>query len=288
MRKSIQEVRKSMQNPSQKPYTFVTLDDNQASEAITFSMHTLPKGRIVPAHWHNYIELEIVANGTAEHIISNKSYTLSKGSAYLMTSCDFHMIIPTSDITVYNISIMRGIIDDGLEKCLTMGLNRFHCTFDSEKLLSVIELFERAQSESGMGPFSTLMRKNIAEELIVSLIRASEFDEIVSTSNLIQKAIIIINDRFMHPLTLKKVAEELYLSPNYLGLMFKNEVGCSFNTCLTMTRIGYACGLLNSTNKTVKEVAFESGFSSNEYFLSQFKKIVKCTPSEYRKQHSSL
>lgn len=277
-----------MQNPLQKPYTFVTLDDKQASEAVTFSTHKLPKGRIVPTHWHNYIELEIVADGTAEHIISNKSYTLSKGSAYLMTSCDFHMIIPTSDITVYNISIMRGIIDEELEKCLANGGDKFHCTFDSEKLLSVAELFKKAQSESGNKRFSALMRKNIAEELIVSLIRASEFDDIVLATNLIQKAIIIINDRFMHPLTLKKVAEELYLSPNYLGLMFKNKVGCSFNTCLTMTRIGYACGLLSSTNKTVKEVALESGFSSNEYFLSQFKKIVKCTPSEYRKHQGSF
>ena len=144
-------------------------------------------------------------------------------------------------------------------------------------------LFELAQNETGTEPFSKLIKKNIAEELFVLLIRASGIDEVVSNPPLIQKAIIIVNDRFSNQLTLKDVADELYVSPNYLGLLFKNKVGVSFNTYLTMIKLKYACVLLNSTSKTVKEVAAESGFSSTEYFLSRFRKFMKCTPSEYRK-----
>lgn len=271
-----------MKNSFKKPYVFVTLDDKNDSEAIAFSTRKLPKGRIVPMHWHNYIELEVITEGTAEHIVSNKSYTLSKGSVYLMTSCDFHMIIPSSDMTMYNLSIKRGTIDAELDKHIINGTGKFHYTFNDEQLSYVNGLFERALRETKTDKFSALLKKNIAEELIVSLVRASDSDDIVSDTNLIQKAIIIVNDRFMQPLTLQRVADELYLSPNYLGLVFKNNMGITFNNYLTMTRLGYACGLLTSTNKTVKEVASESGFSSTEYFLSRFRKFIKCTPSEYR------
>ena len=271
-----------MQDRIEKPYMLATLDLYKGSDAVLFSTRKLSKNRNVPVHWHNYLELEIIKEGTVKHIVSNNSYTLTKGSAYIMSDCDFHTLIPKSDFTVLNLSIMRGAIDDKLEKYIMSGVGKFRCTFDSEQIEYITTLFERGENETGTEPFSALIKKNIAEELLVLLIRASGFDDVASNPPLIQKAIIIVNDRFLNQLTLKNVADELYVSPNYLGLLFKNKVGVSFNTYLTMIRLKYACVLLNSTNKTVKEIAAESGFSSSEYFLSRFKKIMKCTPTEYR------
>ena len=267
---------------SEKPFTFVSLNRYSETDTIMFSTRHLHKDRIVPAHWHNYIELEIVKEGTAKHFISNRSYDISEGSAYIITSSDNHMIIPTSNITLFNLSVMRGIIDPELEKYIISRPGKFHCKLETAQLSYVTELIERAENESTNAPFSALMTKNIAEELFVALIRTSDVDEVVSDPPLIQKAIITVNDRFLNQLTLREVAEELYVSPNYLGSLFKSKVGVSFNTYLTMTRLRFACGLLNSTSKSIKEIAMESGFGSTEYFLSRFKKFMKCTPTEYR------
>lgn len=272
-----------MQSSIERPYILATLDRYKESGSVMFSTRKFSKDRVVPVHWHNYLELEIIKEGSARHIVSNNSYNLKKGSAYIMTDCDFHSLIYESDSTVLNLSIMRGVIDDKLEKYILSGVGKFHCNFDSEQLDYATALFELAQNETGTRQFSELMKKNIAEELLILLVRASGLDEVASHPPLIQKAIIIVNDRFSNQLTLKDVADELYVSPNYFGLLFKDKVGVSFNTYLTMVRLKYACVLLNSTSKTVKEIAAESGFSSTEYFLSRFRKFMKCTPSEYRK-----
>ena len=271
-----------MENISKKPYILATLNDCHTNEPIVFSTRNYSKGKITPIHWHNFLELEIIKEGSVRHIVSDNSYNLKKGSAYIMNDCDFHSLVFESDSTILNLSIMRGIIDDKLEKFILSGGGKLNCNFDSEQLDYVTALFKLAQKETETEPFSKLIKKNIAEELLILLIRASGIDEVVPNPPLIQKAIAIVNNRFLNHLTLKKVAEELYVSPNYLGLLFKNNVGISFNTYLTMTRLKYACILLNSTNKTVKEIASDSGFDSTEYFLSRFKKFMKCTPSEYR------
>ena len=272
-----------MRSYLEKPYLLTTLDSYKESDSVLFSTRKFSKGKVVPVHWHNFLELEIIKEGSAKHIFSNNSYNLKKGSAYIITDCNFHSLIYESDSTVLNLSIMRGTIDDKLEKYISSVGSKFHCNFDSGQLDYATALFELAQNETETEPFSKLIKKNIAEELLVLLIRASGIDEVVPNPPLIQKAILIVNDRFSNQLTLKDVADELYVSPNYLGLLFKNKIGVSFNTYLTMIKLKYACMLLDSTSKTVKEVAAESGFSSTEYFLSRFRKFMKCTPSEYRK-----
>ena len=272
-----------MQTSSKKPYILATLNDYHTDEPIIFSTRHYQKGRVTPIHWHNYLELEIIKNGTARHIVSDKDYEISQGSAYIMTGKDFHSIISTADFTILNLAITRGSIDEKLEKYITNSVGKFYCHLDNEQFSYFITLFEKAEKETGNEPFSAIIKKNIAEELIITVIRASGNDVEISNPPLIQKAVNLINERFLEHLTIKLVAEELFVSPNYLGLLFKNNVGVSFNSYLTMTRLKYACILLNSTNKTVKEIAADSGFGSTEYFLSRFKKTMNCTPSEYRK-----
>lgn len=263
-------------------YNLVTLDRYSKAETVMFEKREFPAGRIIPIHWHNYIELEILIEGEAEHIVNNKTMVMTKGSAYIMTSCDFHKIAVKKNMKILNLAIARGKIDPKLENYLESGGGKFHCIFDEEQLSYVTGLFERAQKESGEKHFSALLKKNIAEELIITVIRASAPNEATTILPLVQKVINLINDRFTNQLTLRNVADELFVSPNYLGVTFKNKVGVSFNCYVMMIRLRYACGLLDSTDKTVKDIAFESGFASNEYFFSVFKKFMKCTPSEYR------
>ena len=104
-----------MHSVFEKNYSLATLDCFNKTEPIMFSKRNLSKDRTVPVHWHNYLELEIIATGTAKHIVTGSNYTLSKGSAYMMTGCDFHTIIPKSDITLLNLSVTSGVIEENLE-----------------------------------------------------------------------------------------------------------------------------------------------------------------------------
>ena len=47
-------------------------------------------------------------------------------------------------------------------------------------------------------------------------------------------------------------------------------------------RIGIATKLLTETNKTVTQIAYESGYNNLSNFNTYFKQIMLKTPTEYR------
>ena len=49
-------------------------------------------------------------------------------------------------------------------------------------------------------------------------------------------------------------------------------------------RISKSREFLADPSLTIAEIAQNTGFSSQSYFTSCFKKIVGCTPNKYRKQ----
>jgi AraC-like DNA-binding protein len=66
--------------------------------------------------------------------------------------------------------------------------------------------------------------------------------------------------------------------------LFKSTYRMTFKDYLLKIRIGYACRQLMENNKSISEIAFNSGFENLSNFNRQFKKIKKLTPKEYHLQ----
>ncbi|WP_058301285.1 response regulator transcription factor [Gorillibacterium timonense] len=94
--------------------------------------------------------------------------------------------------------------------------------------------------------------------------------------------------RLEEDLTLKTIAEELYMNPTYLGRIFKEDIGESFSSFLTGLRIAKAKALLDDITVKVYEVSERVGFKDPAYFSYIFKKHVGITPQDYQKQHRPL
>lgn len=73
---------------------------------------------------------------------------------------------------------------------------------------------------------------------------------------------------------------------NYLGKMFRKEMGDSFNNILDTIRITNAKRLLEETNFKVYEISERVGYSNIDYFYLKFKKYVGISPTEYKKGFS--
>ena len=62
----------------------------------------------------------------------------------------------------------------------------------------------------------------------------------------------------------------------------KNKiVGISFNTYITHYRLSYACYLMENTEQTILQCAYNSGFTSLRNFNRCFKDHLKITPTQY-------
>jgi two-component system response regulator YesN len=103
-----------------------------------------------------------------------------------------------------------------------------------------------------------------------------------TTDDIIGKAEEYIAKHYTKPIKLEDVAQAVNLSQYYFSRVFKQEKGLSFTEYLTQKRIDCAKTLLNSSQLSVKEIAYESGFQDPNYFSKIFKRITGMTPSEFK------
>ncbi len=91
-----------------------------------------------------------------------------------------------------------------------------------------------------------------------------------------------VHRNFERDLSLNQAAEVASLSPKYLSRKFKKETKQSFTEYRVGIKMGRAKQLLTSTTMNVGEIADEIGYESPESFMKMFKRLLGCTPSEYR------
>ncbi|MBA4058329.1 MAG: AraC family transcriptional regulator, partial [Marivirga sp.] len=82
--------------------------------------------------------------------------------------------------------------------------------------------------------------------------------------------------------TVKFLADQIHLSPNYLSDLLKRETGMNAQDRIHYYLIEESKNLLLSSNKTVGELAFALGFEYPQYFSRLFKSKTGMTPLEYR------
>lgn len=82
--------------------------------------------------------------------------------------------------------------------------------------------------------------------------------------------------------TVKYCAEQLCISPNYFGDMFKKETGKTPQEYIQDKVIEFAKERMADTDNTVSSVAYSLGFQYPQHFCRLFKKRVGCTPNKYR------
>jgi two-component system response regulator YesN len=116
--------------------------------------------------------------------------------------------------------------------------------------------------------------------------RTSLYKE-VHLSPFVRLAKDFIAQRYSDPeITLEMIANEMKVSPVYLGRIFKQELGIPFVNMLTHTRIKHAIHYLSTTDMTIIEISEKVGYDSQHYFSTAFKKVVGIAPNQYRKEGS--
>lgn len=113
--------------------------------------------------------------------------------------------------------------------------------------------------------------------------KSSIFKE-AQISPLVRKAKDYIRESYMEAdMSLEAFAQLMQVSPVYLSRIIKQELGSSFVSLVTQTRITKAIQLLNATDMPINEIAEKVGYDTQHYFSTAFKKAVGVSPNQYRK-----
>lgn len=91
-----------------------------------------------------------------------------------------------------------------------------------------------------------------------------------------------VNSNFQYPISRKSVAEELRINQSHISRLFQNFGEYNFNNLLKRLRMNYAAELLKNSNRSIDEIAMQSGFSSANYFSKVFKCYFGVNPVKYK------
>ena len=81
---------------------------------------------------------------------------------------------------------------------------------------------------------------------------------------------------------LSAVSKHCDVSPNTMGRRFKADLGISPRVYLEWQRLSRARELLDKPTLSIAEIAKVSGYGSASYFAACFRRMVGCSPRDYR------
>jgi signal transduction histidine kinase/CheY-like chemotaxis protein/ligand-binding sensor domain-containing protein len=93
----------------------------------------------------------------------------------------------------------------------------------------------------------------------------------------------LIKENYSNPdFDISIIMAHLAMSRASLYSKMKNITGLGINDYINKYRITAACSLLKGTDKSISDIAFETGFTSQRYFSTAFKQAMQKTPRDYR------
>ncbi len=98
----------------------------------------------------------------------------------------------------------------------------------------------------------------------------------------VRTILALIEREYPTNLNLEYISGKVYMSPNYVSALFKQEMGVGLVKYLTNFRLSKACELLLTSNLKVNEIAQAIGYPNVSYFCMLFSNEYGISPAKYR------
>ncbi|MBO4687250.1 MAG: AraC family transcriptional regulator [Clostridiales bacterium] len=247
-------------------------------------------------HKHEALEICIPIENEYKYIINGKSVNLNPGDILFIPPHMMHEIECENDgcrfIYLFVIDFLMGLFDFsflseffkepriinestyptiyGKVYETFMGINDQYFLY--ENMVLELPIYSRL-----MNIFSLLVTTN-PQFNPIHLEDSKSKSKYVKFKSLINH----INAHFMDEITLEWAADYVGFSKFHFSRLFKEYTDVTFYEFLLHRRMQAAKVLLTDTDKTVTEIAFQSGFNNLTSFTRCFKNATGMTPSQYR------
>lgn len=228
-----------------------------------------------PPHMHLCFEFITVQEGDMTVTVDGTEYSLQTGDALLIFPNQLHSLQSTKSrhmLCIFAPDLIRAY------RSKTEHYRPKSNQFRPDKYL--IESLEKINPEA----------KNITKKGILYSL-CSAFDEVATylpqkteQKGLLSRIFAFVEAHYHENCTLEQLATTLGYDYAYLSRYFKKATGISYGEYLNIYRLNKACYLLDNTDQTILQCAFDSGYNSLRTFNRNFKKQFSISPAQYRKE----
>jgi AraC-like DNA-binding protein len=89
---------------------------------------------------------------------------------------------------------------------------------------------------------------------------------------------------FREDIEMDEIAKLANMSYSGFCRYFKKRTKKNFTHFVNEIRVGHACRRLMESDLSVESICYEAGFNNKTNFMEQFRKIVKCTPYQFKRK----
>lgn len=259
-----------------------------------------PRERQDTLHFHDSLEVGLCLEGRGTFFFSEKTYPIEPGDLFVVNNLELHIAqaAPGSACRFTFLNFDSSILLGEDEKLL-MPFAYQPTTFshrvlaDSEPASDLAALVEQIHTE--MNTKSDGYRHAAKASLVllcVKLLRLyasglTRDDWARSSRNFGKKRDLLtyLEDHYHFPLELADLAAYLGVTESGASRRFRETVGRSFRDHLNDLRVQDAKRRLLSTDASVTDVCFASGFQSIPSFYRQFHLATGLAPQDFRLRH---
>ena len=269
-----------------------------------YYMRNIRQAFQIPVHWHDELEVIYVEEGCLQVKIGDREYEGQAGDVFFVNTRELHLM-GSSDTGVryYTILFPLTFISfqtvDELETELLAPLRNSQLLFpehieDTKIRDRIRPLLQKLTTFNYYGRNEEIRQEEFVKqhlqtrflllELVQCLYEEHAFLQPLTNhnSNLQREILIFIQSHFAEKLTLKMLAEEFHLSEKYVSRYFVENFHLTFSNYVIHLRLTEARKLLESTELSVTEIAFQVGFPNVSYFIRSFKEAYGTSPLKYR------
>ena len=257
----------------------------------------------VPLHWHSEMELNYIKSGNGFFKYEDQTISAKPGDIFLIQPNVLHAIMSDEhssffyDTIVFHQNMLVGSYDD---RCYTDILLPI---FSSRRRVLVPVSQEPPGYHELHDSVRTIMQcayKNLAtSDLLLKSELLRLFYLLASTPGLCTEHTVSTESRMTETLrlvltyiqkhhsesvTIEQLAKIAHMSSSYFMSCFKQNFGLGAIEYLNQVRIRSACDLLRNTDRSISDIAFDTGFHNLSNFNRQFRTKVGCSPQTYRKE----
>lgn len=253
----------------------------------------------IDCHWHEEIEILCVERGKLQIKAGQQVFDGEAGDLFVFAPGELHAAVPKEETCEFRVMVFSPEILCGSQgDCIRLQYVApiVGGTLVLPTRISLVEPDGIEIYECLKKIFELVEEHPVCYELLVKAQLLELFARILpkshriapsngareSTASKIKKSIVYIQEHFASPITLKELADICGMSEGHFCRTFKQYTMKTPIQYINSVRLSHAMELLLKTDRKIAEIAIDTGFRSQSYFVAFFREMVGITPSVYR------
>ena len=253
-----------------------------------------------PWHYHPEYEVVLMLEGKGKRFIGNNIADYQPGDLCFIGSNLPHMY-RKDDAEASGGSLVIHFREDFLGKDFVTvpEMQKIKMLFDRSSMGIQVNGETKNKAAVLMNEITELKGMNrliSLFQLLNMLADSDEFDLLSSPeikgqnsddSDRLNRVFDYVMRNFKEDIQMEQIAKLANMSYSGFCRYFKTRTKKTFTHFVNEIRVGYACRRLVETDLSVENVCYEAGFNNKTNFMEQFRKIIKCTPYQFKKNYLS-